>query len=228
MRTAILIPARYNSTRLPGKMLEVFDGVPLIKRVYNSCVDTGLDTFVLTDNSQIKELFGDAAIMTSEKCENGTDRCASVCDNLDYDVFINVQGDMIDIDPETILSLAKSPLLEYNTVVTAHTEMMLPEILDPNSVKLIQTNNRAHWFCRASLTYGYKHLGIYMYPKHLLVLYPKLTKFTEEVMEGLEQLRWLQNGIPIYSQYVEYNGMEINSPKDAETWKNKNLPYNKS
>lgn len=98
---AILIPARYNSSRFPGKMLELFDGIPLVRRVYNTCVSTGIDTYVLTDDERIASVVPNS-IMTSSECANGTERCASVVDRLDYSSFINVQGDMIDVTPNMI------------------------------------------------------------------------------------------------------------------------------
>jgi 3-deoxy-manno-octulosonate cytidylyltransferase (CMP-KDO synthetase) len=221
MSTAILIPARYNSSRFPGKMLEHFDGVPLVRRVYDICKQTGLDVRVLTDNSEIFNLFDDA-IMTPSECVNGTHRCAHVSTSLDYKWFINVQGDMIDITTDLILELASAKEMCYNSIITAHTAMTSKELRDPSVVKMIQTNGRAHWFCRAPLEYGSKHLGIYAYPRQLLQMYPVLSTHPEESLESLEQLRWLQNNILIYSKYVEYTGLEINTPEDAIAWKSKN------
>ena len=221
MTTAILIPARYASTRFPGKMMAKLNGTPLIEHVYNRCVATGLDTYVLTDHQDIYNY------MTADKCimiqdaENGTERCMQVIDKVfEYDRYINVQGDMPDITSDIIRAVENE--LQRSDVATAYTPMDFNLRNDPNSVKMIHSRGRAHWFLRASLTYGDHHLGVYGYNREAKAMYTTSRKFIEEDIEKLEQLRWIQNGIKIGVVEVEFDGIEINSPQDLKDWHNKN------
>src|SRR6056300_1873534 len=145
MTTAILIPARLQSTRFPEKMLAPLNGVPLIKHVYDKCAATGLDTYVLTDDKKIADMF-ENSIMTDSNIENGTERCMSVIDNhLNFDRYINVQGDMPDVTEDMIRSVEAE--LQRSDVATAYTKMDKHLQNDPNSVKMIHNRGRAHWFC---------------------------------------------------------------------------------
>jgi 3-deoxy-manno-octulosonate cytidylyltransferase (CMP-KDO synthetase) len=122
MTTAILIPARYNSSRLPGKMMAKLNGVPLVEHVYNRCVATGLDTYVLTDHQEIYNYLGAGRCLWTTEAENGTERCMQVIDTvLQYDRYINVQGDMPDITPEIIRAVENE--LQRSDVSTAYTPM---------------------------------------------------------------------------------------------------------
>lgn len=220
MTTAILIPARYASTRYPGKMMALLNGVPLIEHVYNRCAGTGLDTYVLTDHQAIYNHMGGRALMTAE-AENGTERCMQVIDEkLQYDRYINCQGDMPDITSDIIHAIDEE--LHRSDVATAYTQMDFNLRSDPNCVKMIHSRGRAHWFCRASLPYGDHHLGIYGYNREVKAMYNVSTKYTEETLEQLEQLRWIQNGIKIGVVEVEFDGIEINSPQDLTDWQAKN------
>jgi len=219
---AILIPARYASTRFPAKMLSDVGGKPLIRRVYDICASTGLDTYVLTDDDRIASAVPNS-IITSENHENGTSRCGEVIDKFNYTKFINVQGDMPDITPEIIEKIA-SWLDRYGYdyvsggIVTAYTKMTPEKQQDQNAVKMIHTDSLAHWFCRSSLAYGSHHLGIYGYTKGALKNYGKLKVYPEEQIEKLEQLRWIQNGVSISVVEVDFDGIEINTPEDLEMW----------
>jgi len=221
MTTAILIPARYASTRFPGKMMSKLNGVPLVEHVFNRCAATGLDTYILTDHQDIYDYMGaDKCIMTQE-ADNGTERCMQVIDEvLNYDRYINVQGDMPDITEDIIRAVEVE--LERSDVATAYTPMDLDLRNDPNSVKMIHSRGRAHWFLRASLTYGDHHLGVYGYNREAKAMYNASKKFVEEDIEKLEQLRWIQNGIKIGVVEVEFDGIEINTPEDLEKWQTKN------
>lgn len=223
MTTAILIPARLNSSRFPKKMLAELNGYPLVKHVYDRCWNAGYETYVLTDSKEIADILpSKRVIMTSPDHENGTSRCMEVIDEvLQYDRYINVQGDMPDITPEIIRSVEWE--LQRSDVATAYTPMDFNLRNDPNSVKMIHTRGRAHWFCRASLMYGDHHLGIYGYNREAKIMYTTSTKFPEEDIEKLEQLRWIQNGIKIGVVEVEFNGIEINTPEDLELWHKTNL-----
>jgi len=221
MTTAILIPARYASTRFPGKIMAKLNGVPMVEHVYNKCVATGLDTYVLTDNQDVYNYLGASKCLWTTEAENGTERCMQVIDEvLQYDRYINVQSDMPDITPE-IIRLVEDEL-QRSDVATAYTIMDFNLRSDPNCVKMIHSRGRAHWFLRASLTYGDHHLGVYGYNREAKVMYNASTKFVEEDIEKLEQLRWIQNGIKIGVVEVEFDGIEINTPEDLEKWQTKN------
>jgi CMP-2-keto-3-deoxyoctulosonic acid synthetase len=224
MKTAILIPARYGSTRLPGKPLCMLDGVPMIKRVYDACSASKIPTYVLTDDPRIAQVFQNTSIIIdSEDYKNGTERCAGAI-KLDYmqkyDQFINVQGDMPDVDVAMIQQVQWH--LQHYSVTTVFTEMPKEKQEDPNTVKMIKAGDQALWFGRGITGYGDWHLGVYGYRRNALEMYSTLAEYEEEQIEKLEQLRWLKNGWQIGCLSVNYNGTEINSPEDVETWHNKN------
>jgi 3-deoxy-manno-octulosonate cytidylyltransferase (CMP-KDO synthetase) len=223
--TAILIPARYGSTRFPGKPLISLDNIPMIRRVFERCRKTGLDTYVLTDDKRIADKFQPhQVIIDLEDYENGTERCAGAVAMRtldDYDQFINVQGDMPDVTAELIEKCIAS-LSQYQ-VSTVYTAMPSKMQNDPNSVKMVRAGDQALWFGRGMTGYGEWHLGVYGYHKQALQAYPHLLVEAEERIEKLEQLRWLKNGWQIGCNSVYFNGVEINTPEDVETWQQKNL-----
>ena len=218
--SAILIPARYKSTRLPGKPLAMLDGVPMIKRVYDACIASKIPTYVLTDDPRIAQVFQDTSIIIdSEDYKNGTERCAGAI-KLDYmqkyDKFINVQGDMPDVTLEMIDKCHN--LLQYYPVSTVYTEMPPCMQQEPNTVKCVHASEYALWFGRGITGYGSWHLGVYGYRRNSLEMYTELEVPKEETIEQLEQLRWLKNSWQIGINPVYYNGVEINSPEDIKTW----------
>lgn len=220
MRPAILIPARWGSTRLPGKMLTDLRGKTLIRRVYESCIESEIPTFVITDSMRIQNEIGTDAILEPEG-ENGTDRlCAWVNKSemaLSYDVYINVQGDMPDIKPRHIKEVLE--LLEKFRVATLYTDFKNDEDqMNPNSVKIVCNKNRAVWFGRGITGYGHHHLGIYGYHHNELRQYRFLKKYLPEKVEKLEQLRWLMNGVDIGIAKTKFKGIEINTPEDILKW----------
>jgi 3-deoxy-manno-octulosonate cytidylyltransferase (CMP-KDO synthetase) len=224
MKTAILIPARYGSTRLPGKPLAMLDGVPMIKRVYDACIASKIPTYVLTDDPRIAQVFQNTSIIIdSEDYKNGTERCAGAI-KLDYmqkyDKFINVQGDMPDVTLQMIERCIE--WLQYYPISTVWTDMPKEMQDDPNSVKMVRAGDQCLWFGRGMTGYGHWHLGIYGYRRDALELYPDLEVTIEEETEKLEQLRWLKSGWQIGCSSVYYNGVEINSPEDIVTWHIKN------
>ena len=223
--TAILIPARYASTRYPGKPLAKLDGIPMIKRVYDACTASGLPTYVLTDSMRIFNLFGaDKCWIEQVDYANGTERCAGAVKNdffNKYDQFINVQGDMPDVTTQMIERCVE--WLQYYPISTVWTDM--PEAMqnDPNSVKMVRAGDSALWFGRGMTGYGHWHLGIYGYRRDALELYPSMEVTQEEEIEQLEQLRWLKNGWQIGCSSVYFNGVEINSPEDVDVWHTKHF-----
>ena len=223
--SAILIPARYASTRLPGKPLIELDGVPMIKRVYDACVASKIPTYVLTDDIRIASVFENASVIIDYKhYENGTERCAGAM-KLDYmqkyDQFINVQGDMPDVTVAMIDQVLWH--LKNYSVTTIFTDMPEDKQNDPNSVKMVRGGDQALWFGRGMTGYGDWHLGVYGYKRNALEMYSGLEVTQEEQVEKLEQLRWLKNGWQIGCLSVQYNGVEINSPEDVEEWHSKHF-----
>jgi 3-deoxy-manno-octulosonate cytidylyltransferase (CMP-KDO synthetase) len=222
--TAILIPARYGSTRYPGKPLAMLNGKTMIERVYETCKLSKIDTYVLTDNQEIYNLMGGRrCIMDLTDYENGTERCAGAVRSRvldDYDQFINVQGDMPDV---TVEMIAKAKMaLNYYPVGTVFTTMPEDKQNDPNSVKMVRAGDQALWFGRGMTGYGEWHLGVYSYKKNALEMYPSMQIEKEERVEKLEQLRWLKNGWQIGCYHVQFNGIEINTPEDLDEWQKKN------
>jgi 3-deoxy-manno-octulosonate cytidylyltransferase (CMP-KDO synthetase) len=218
--TAILIPARYGSTRYPGKPLADLKGIPMIRHVFERCRKTGYDTYVLTDDKRISEKFFDHEVYFDlAEYENGTERCAGAVRSRtfdDYDQFINVQGDMPDVTSEMIEKCIFS--LKHYPVSTVFAKMPEEKQMDPNSVKMVRAGDQALWFGRGMTGYGEWHLGVYGYRKNPLQMYPSLRIEKEERVEKLEQLRWLKNGWQIGCLSVQFNGVEINTPEDLEEW----------
>ena len=228
-KTAILIPARYASTRFPGKPLAMLDGVPMIKRVYDACIASKIPTYVLTDDMRIFNLFGSRQCWIDQEKEyaNGTERCAGAITDSNfikyighYDNFINVQGDMPDVTTDMVEKCIIG--LQYHPVSTVFTTMPEEKQNDPNSVKMVRAGDKAVWFGRGMTGYGEWHLGVYGYKRNALESYPNLTVTREEEVEKLEQLRWLKNGLQIGCLSVYYNGVEINAPEDVDEWHNLN------
>ena len=222
-QTAILIPARFGSSRFEGKPLVDLGGMTMIERVYKACVGTGLDTYVLTDDMRIFNLFGERMCWVDQRVEyaNGTERCAGAISDKnftrylgDYDQYINVQGDMPDVTVEMIKRIETN--IKMSGVVTAWTEMDPALQSDPNSVKVVHNNVFAHWFGRG-LTCGSRHLGIYGYTRKALAAY-RTTPSNYESHEGLEQLRWYNLNYKVGVTRVDFDGIEINTPDDARKW----------
>jgi len=219
--TAILIPARYASTRFPGKPLTKLGDKTMIETVYDKCVATGYDTYVLTDDMRIFELFDKHNCWIEPEIEyaNGTERCADAITNTffnAYNKFVNVQGDMPDVTEEMIDKTIWH--LSNYSVTTMCTAMPEEQQNDPNTVKLVRAADKCLWFGRGMTGYGDWHLGIYAYRRNALEWYRKLSSYKEERIEQLEQLRWLKNGYDIGVFPCEFNGIEINSPEDAKKW----------
>ena len=183
MNIAIVIPARLNSTRLKEKMLIEFDGIPLIRLVFDKCRTMGYDCFVVTDSKKIAQHISRESVIMSNEAENGTARIASVLNKLEqYDIIVNVQGDMLDITVETLRPLLKRCM--YHDVTTCYTLGCKPE-----DVKVIHQEGKAMWFTRSDIGYGDRHLGIYAYQRHILQSYDLFDDSYPQ--ENLEQNRIL-------------------------------------
>ena len=232
---AICIPARYGSTRFPGKPLkDLGNGKNLIQHVYDTCASTGIDTYVLTDSNEIMKSLGDRRCMiTVGEHENGTSRCAEFMHRHRYNSYryiINVQGDMVDVRPDMIQQIfnyiSNYYLLNVGNqipdVLSLYTQMKQEDRKNPHVVKCIHNNSilaKAIWFLRAPLQYGSQHLGIYGYTKDALLTYNELIPEEHEEIESLEQLRWCVNDINFRLLETDYDGQEINTPADLIKWK---------
>jgi len=238
-----IIPARYASTRFPGKPLALIHNKPMIQHVYERSKEADLDDlFVATDDERIKktvESFGGKVIMTHQNHASGTDRCAEAARILhleDIDFVINIQGDEPFIRKEEInllVNLFDNQEVEIATLckpITTEEEMN-----NPNKVKVVFTNsNRALYFSRAAVPEGhsalcpyipyvaYKHLGIYAYRNDVLQRITQLPLSSLEKIERLEQLRWLENDFTIRVLICDYESVAVDTPEDLEKLKIKN------
>jgi len=231
-----IIPARYASTRFPGKPLTLIHNKPMIQHVYERCKEADLDDlFVATDDERIKEVvenFGGKVIMTHSNHASGTDRCAEAAKTLhlhDTDVIINIQGDEPFIRKEEIYLL--SNLFDNQNVKIATLVKPITteeELNNPNKVKVVFTNsNKALYFSRSAIPHtshfssltSYKHLGIYGYRNDILQQITQLPVSTLEGTEKLEQLRWLENDFTIHVQICYHESIAIDTPEDLEKLK---------
>jgi 3-deoxy-manno-octulosonate cytidylyltransferase (CMP-KDO synthetase) len=222
MNTAILIPARYGSTRYPGKPLTMLNGKTMIQRVAETCKSSGYDTYVLTDNKTIAQAAQAAGVgfyIDTDDYDNGTERCAGAILSRkfnEYDYFVNVQGDMPDVTLDMIEKAIMA--VKYYPVGTVFTDMPEDKRNDPNSVKMVRAGDQALWFGRGMTGYGEWHLGIYGYRRNALEMYNSLDTPLEERVEKLEQLRWLKAGWDIGCLKTVFDGIEVNTPEDARIW----------
>ena len=213
MNVFCIIPARYASTRLPGKPLRDIAGKPMIVRVYERAVQAKRvqGAIVATDDERVRaavEEHGGRAVMTRADHATGTDRIAEVAKKMtDCDLIINVQGDEPLIDPAVIDALVE-PFLSDETLPMATVKTLLMdemEMANPNNVKVITDRaGNALYFSRARIPYArspgakvYKHVGIYAYRRDFLLAYARMAQTPLERSESLEQLRALENGYRI-------------------------------
>jgi len=238
MRVLGIIPARYASVRLPGKPLERIGDVSLIMRVYTQVKKARLvsDVIVATDDERIFNHVreeGGQAVMTSVDHRTGTERCFEACKKLEknFDFVINIQGDEPFVHPEQLDSLISS--LNNSTEVATMCKRIenLDELMDPNLPKLILDDlYRAIYFSRAPipyirehafdkwLDYGtfFKHIGIYAYRSDILATIVKLKPSITEMMEQLEQLRWISNGVKINVVETNLESISVDTFEDLQ------------
>ena len=227
-----LIPARYAATRFPGKLMKVLEGKTIIRRTYEAVNSTQLfnDVIVVCDHEIIfNEIisFGGKAIMSRNQHESGTDRIAEVAQDIDADIFVNVQGDEPFIASS---SLQKLILLFTNNDVEVGS-LILPihdiqKIENPNCVKVVvDKQKRAMYFSRSPIPYfrekgipqsAYQHIGVYAFRKQVLLNITKLPVSELEYIEKLENLRLLENGIPIHMAEIDQIGISIDTEEDFE------------
>lgn len=230
MKILGVIPARYESTRFPGKPLVDIKGKTMIQRVYEQSILANLNKVVVaTDDERIAaevKRFGGEFVMTASTHQSGTDRCAEVVQNLPgYDIVINIQGDEPFIDPKQINLICncfEDKNVQLATLIKEiHTA---EELLNPNVPKVvIGHQQQALYFSRHPIPYlrnpahahqYYKHIGIYGYKAATLLAITKLNPSILELAESLEQLRWLENGYQIQTKLTDIETIAIDSPSD--------------
>ncbi|MDR3652061.1 MAG: 3-deoxy-manno-octulosonate cytidylyltransferase [Paludibacter sp.] len=240
MRFVGIIPARFASTRFPGKPLVDIGGKIMIQRVYEQVSKVLDNVYVATDDKRIYDAvlaFGGKAIMTSDQHKSGTDRCYEAFSKLEewFDVVINIQGDEPFIQPEQLVELQKcfdEPETQIATLAKKVTEKDGFEFLNnPNNPKLVvNKQNEAMYFSRSiipfrrgaekenwiSLHSYLKHVGIYAYRADVLRELTLTEQSALEIAESLEQLRWLENGYRIKVGFTNVETVGIDTPEDLE------------
>jgi 3-deoxy-manno-octulosonate cytidylyltransferase (CMP-KDO synthetase) len=224
-----IIPARYSSTRFPGKPIAQIDGKPLIEHVYRRVEQARLvgRIIVATDDERIRravEQFGGTAVMTRNDHSSGTDRLAEVANGLEQDTLIlNVQGDEPMIEPAVIDQAITAAQLRDAEIVTLMTRLDPAEADDPNRVKVVvDRNGHALYFSRSRIPSGgttFLHIGLYAYRVCFLKEFTKLDPTPLERAERLEQLRALEHGYRIRVVEVESESWGIDTPEDLERFK---------
>jgi len=236
-----IIPARYASTRFPGKPLVMIGNKPMVERVYEQALKSLTMVFVATDDERIFEAvgkFGGKAVMTSPEHFSGTDRCAEAVDKImkeigeKIDVVINIQGDEPFIQPEQIDLLKLCFNDKTVQIATLIRKAAAGEdIFNPNQPKVILDNDgNAIYFSRAAIPYirdyegqewsarhvYYKHIGLYAYKTEVLKKITKLQRSFLEKAESLEQNRWIENGFKIRCATTEWESFGIDTPEDLK------------
>ena len=233
-----VIPARYASTRFPGKPLARLGGEPVIRHVWKQVTQVFADAAVATDDPRIYdavEAFGGRAVMTSPDHRSGTDRCREAVDKLggDPDVIVNVQGDEPFIAPSQLQAIARcfdDPSTDIATLVKPFTEADgLDALENPNSPKVVLGSaDQALYFSRSVIPYlrgvpreewlarhtFYKHIGRYAFRRETLYKVTALPQSALERAESLEQLRWLENGFRIRAGISDVETIGIDTPED--------------
>ena len=243
MKILGVIPARYASTRFPGKPLTDIAGKSMIQRVYEQASKAqGLqEVYVATDDDRIFQHvqdFGGKVLMTDSSHPTGTDRILEVTERMpDFDAYINIQGDEPFIAPEQIDlvgEVIKEKGKEEKSFVATLVKRLevLDELENPNMIKAVKAaDGRAIYFSRSPIPYMrnaenlmqwhqengyYKHIGIYGYTSAALVRIRAMAPGILERAESLEQLRWMENGLPIYTAETELETMAVDTPEDVD------------
>jgi 3-deoxy-manno-octulosonate cytidylyltransferase (CMP-KDO synthetase) len=225
-----LIPARYDSSRFPGKPLADIGGRPMIEHVYRrAAVAQGIDAVVVaTDDPRIAtavEQFGGVVRITQSGHRTGTDRIAEVARDLPCEIVVNVQGDLPLIEPEMIEE-AIEPLTADRTLVMSTLRQAISDeadLMNPNVVKVVvDSNDNALYFSRSPIPFqrergaAFKHIGLYGYRRDFLLTFAALTQTPLERAESLEQLRALEHGFRIRAVATRFDSIEVDTPEDLE------------
>ncbi|MBC8342611.1 MAG: 3-deoxy-manno-octulosonate cytidylyltransferase [Bacteroidetes bacterium] len=238
MKVIAIIPARYHSSRFPGKPLAMIGDKSMIRRVFERVKLSGVtEAIIATDDDRIlkhAENFGAKVILTSSKHKTGTERCAEAYEKngAAYEVVINVQGDEPFIDPAQIKLLSKTfedQQIQIASLMEKITK--LEELEDPNTIKIaVDHQNFALYFSRSVIPFMrdktkknwlkdkayWKHIGIYAFRSSVLKEIVKLQSIQIEAAESLEQLRWLYYGYRIKLLESSFGGISVDTPEDLE------------
>ena len=244
-----IIPARYTSTRFPGKPLVEIAGKTMIQRVYDQARKALEVVYVATDDERIYnavQQFEGNVVYTSATHKSGTDRCAEAIRNIEirdktkFDIIINIQGDEPFIQPlqiEKLMNCFSDKDTQIATLIKPFSEN--ENIFDPNKVKVVVNKRmQAIYFSRATIPYlrntvqkeewknfhpYYLHIGMYAYRKEILCELTELKQTVLEKAESLEQLRWLEHGYTIKTEITKLESIGIDTPDDLERIKNSGL-----
>jgi 3-deoxy-manno-octulosonate cytidylyltransferase (CMP-KDO synthetase) len=236
-----IIPARFGSTRLEGKPLADICGKPMIQHVYERVSKVISDVYVATDDLRIENVvksFGGNVVMTSDLHNSGTNRCLEAYNivqqnsNTKFDVVINIQGDEPMLEPNQILELMNCFEKPLTSIATLVTKVNFAEELNSKSSAFViyDVNMKAIYFSRTAIpavkgldksewfgkTDFYKHIGMYAYRPQILGTIANLSQSKLELIEGLEQNRWIENGFPIHVAITEYDSISVDTPEDLE------------
>lgn len=236
-----LIPARYASTRFPGKPLADIHGKPMIQHVYERALAVFNHAYVATDDVRIEEAvkaFGGNVVMTSENHKSGTDRCVEALNkaesilNSKFDVIVNIQGDEPFIETSQLELISSCFEDETTQIATLVKRINLQtDLFDINKPKVVLTiDQKAIYFSRQPIPYYrgleeskwlkkhtyYKHIGLYAYRGETLKEITTLPQSNLEIAESLEQLRWLENGYHITVRETEMENMAVDTPVDLQ------------
>lgn len=241
MEVLILIPARYASTRFPGKPLAMIGGKPMVQHVVEKAAAVSENVYVATDDGRIYDCvigFGGKAVMTLTEHRSGTDRCYEAYRHVveqtgkKYDVVVNIQGDEPFIQPEQVKALVacfEDDKVEIATLAKRFEQNA--DIFDPNKVKVVcSAKGTALYFSRSAIPFCrgiekenwlemipfYKHVGMYAYRPEVLKEITALPQGRLEKAESLEQLRWLENGYTIAVRETAHESIGIDTPEDLK------------
>ena len=227
-----IIPARYSSSRFPGKVLAEIAGKPMIQHVYEQCITASIldELLVAVDDRRVYDCiveFGGKAVMTKSDHQSGTDRLAEVMQGVDGEIVVNIQGDQPLFDArmitECVEPLLTDPEIPMSTIKTKIAEH---EYHDPGIVKVVtDQKGLALYFSRSLIPYSrdkqpidvFEHVGLYAYRKEFLIKYAQMPPSALEKIEMLEQLRVLENGCKIFvaeTKCRRESGFSVDTPED--------------
>lgn len=232
-RVVAMIPARYEASRFPGKLLKDLAGKPVIIRTLEATLQTDLfaDVYVVTDSEKISQAVkkhGGKVLKSKQEHQTGSDRIAEAATQVNADIIINVQGDEPFVNKESLEKLIrkfrddKKSSIDIATLVFPITDPS--DIENPNNVKVVfDENHRALYFSRAPIPYEagekaiyYQHIGVYAFRKKALLSFSELPMSKLEKIEKLENLRFLANGMKVAVVQVSERSVGIDTPEDLE------------
>lgn len=235
MRTIAVIPARYRSKRLPGKPLAEIHGKTMIQRVYERVTRASRldEVLVATDDERIRDAvvgFGGKAVMTSSAHPSGSDRIAEAVRDLDFDLVVNVQGDLPLLAPESLDSAVGLAERSPGAITTLrHPISDRATVMDPNVVKVVtDLDGFALYFSRSPIPWPgpgnsplpsdlyFKHIGLYVYPRETLLTLARSAPTALELQENLEQLRAMAHGVPIRLEGTDQESVTVDTEADLE------------